>query len=88
LQGLAVGVDHGQGAGVQLAAHLELVHGARPLPINRQQLEQEDAQLHVGRLRAHTVLQVLQGQGEVAQFQGLLGRFNRVHGGLSEFRPI
>jgi len=56
LQRLAVGVDHRQRGRVELAAHLELRRCALPLAEHAQQLEQEHAQLCVGRVLAHLAL--------------------------------
>ncbi len=61
-----VGLHHGQGGGVQLAGHLQLVLRAAPLPEHRQQLEQEHAQRRIGRLRPHLILQRVERLIELA----------------------
>jgi hypothetical protein len=71
LDGLTVGLHHGQGAGVHLAGDVELVEGAVPLAQHAQQLEQEHAQLGVAGLAAHLVLQQLQRLLGVAVLQRL-----------------
>ena len=44
--------------GIEVGGHLQLVERALPLAEHAQQLEQEDAQLGVGRLGAHLLLQM------------------------------
>ena len=72
-QGLAVGLHHGQGPGVQLAGDVELVHGALPLPHEGQELKEEDAVLGVGGLLAYLLLELAQGLLQVALTQSVFG---------------
>src|SRR3546814_13900195 len=44
----AIGLDHGERAGVEISQHLELGQRAIPLPKHREQQEQEDAMLRLG----------------------------------------
>jgi hypothetical protein len=63
---LAIGLDHGQRGRVHLAQHVQLRHRPVPLAAHRQQLEQEDAMLGVGRVATHLVLQTVESLVEAA----------------------
>ena len=75
LQRLAIHLRHRQRAGVELRRDVQLVEGALPLASDAQQLEEEDAELGVGRIMADLILQRLERRIGVAAAHGLLGEW-------------
>ena len=80
VHGVAVGLRHGQRLGIEVGRDVQLVERALPLAEHAEQLKQEDAQLRIGRLGAHLLLQVRQRCDRIPALQALFGDIGEAHG--------
>ena len=77
--GVAVRLRHRQRRRVELGGDVQLVQRALPLAEHAQQLEQEDAQLGVGRLGADLLLQLRERGRGIAVLQAAFGGVGKSH---------